>query len=101
MGKRKVELHVTFEAVYKVDGEYIPEGEVTALEEMTLVIPNMDTKFVVLPKVLEGVTDRVMAQLDTMVADYYRKQAEEKKRQEAEQLRPSFWGNGTIKESAG
>jgi hypothetical protein len=42
-----------------------------------------------------------MAQLDTMVADYYRKQAEEKKRQEAEQLRPSFWGNGTIKESAG
>lgn len=57
---RKIRLKVSFEASYEGD-ELIPWSESTVTEEVELVMPGMDTKYVVLPKVLEGVTDRVIS----------------------------------------
>lgn len=101
MAKGKIVLTIDFQAVFQRDDEYIPESEVTALEQVSLVIPGMDSKFVVLPKVLEGVTDKVITQLNAMVADYYRKKAEQEKREAEEKLRPSFWSNGATLEKVG
>lgn len=93
MSKGKIILNIEFVAMFQKSDEYIPEDEVTATEQVSLVIPGMDSKFVVLPKVLEGVTDKVITQLNSMVGEYYRKKAEEEKRQAEEQMRPSFWSN--------
>lgn len=98
MAKGKIILSIEFVALFQKDDEYIPQDEVTATERVSLVIPGMDSKFVVLPKVLEGVTDKVITQLNSMVSDYYRKKAEEAKRQAEEQMRPSFWSNGVTLE---
>lgn len=101
MAKGKIVLNIEFVAVFQKDDEFIPTDEVTATEQVSLVIPGMDSKFVVLPKVLEGVTDKVITQLNAMVADYYRKKAEQEKREADEKLRPSFWGNGATLERVG
>lgn len=98
MSKKSIELRVTFEAVYKSSDEYIPADEVTATQEVVLQIPGMESKFVVLPKVLEGVTDRVITELNAMVADYYRKQAEEKKLAAELAMCPTLWSNGRAEE---
>ena len=98
MSKKSIELRVTFEAVYKSSDEYIPADEVTSVEEMTLTIPHIDSKFVVLPKVLEGITDRAITALGAMVSEYYRKQAEEKKLTAELAIRPTLWSNGKAEE---
>lgn len=98
MAKGKIVLNIEFVAVFQKDDEFIPVDEVTATEQVSLVIPGMDSKFVVLPKVLEGVTDKVITQLNGMVGEWYRKKAEEEKRRKEEEIRPSFWSNGATLE---
>lgn len=73
--KRKIRLIVTFQAIYQ-GPEVIPFEFAETTEEIELVIPGLDTKFVVLPKVLEGVTDRVISNHNEQIATYFAKQRE-------------------------
>lgn len=103
MAKKKIELKVNFEAIIVnnvTDGDYIPSDEVFAEESITLTMPVLDTKYVVLPKVLEGVTDRVIAELNGKYSEFLQKKAAEEKRRREEAVQPSFWRNGERVDSA-
>lgn len=83
--KRQIVLEVTFKAIALSD-EYIPESTM-AEETVTLVMPNLDNKFVVFPKVLEGVTIGVIRNHQENVRSFLSKKAEEeRRRREYEQM---------------
>ena len=73
---RKIKLVVTFKAVYQGD-EYVPYEYAETKEEMELVIPGLDPKFVVLPKILEGITDKVISAHNEQIAIYFNKKMAE------------------------
>lgn len=73
--KRKIRLIVTFQAIYQ-GPDIIPNEYAVTTEEIELVIPGLDTKFVVLPKVLEGVTDKVISTHNEQISIYFAKQIE-------------------------
>lgn len=90
---RKIRLAIRFEATYEGD-EMIPWAESHVEEEMVLVIPGMDNKFVVLPKVLEGITDRVISEHNSRVSAYLRQKVEEEKARGQLKLFDSLRVNG-------
>lgn len=83
--KRQIVLEVTIRAI-STSEEYIPQS--TAAEEVVmLTIPNMEYKFVVFPKVLEGLTISVIKAHQDNVRSYLSEKAdEERKRNEYAQL---------------
>lgn len=85
MVKKQIELSVKFEAFIRSDDEHVPMSEVFAENAITLIIPVMDTKYTVFPKVLEGVTERVIDELNAQYVEWLRQKLEEKKRNEEEQ----------------
>lgn len=91
MSKKRIELSVIFVATYIDPDNDIPADQSAASEEMQLTLPNLDSKFVVLPKVLEGITERVIKEMDGKVMDFYRQKAEKEKQRKQEMQRPSFW----------
>jgi hypothetical protein len=83
MDKRRIALLVTFVASYVGDDQELEE--LTTVEETaSLVIPQLDDKFVVFPKVLEGVTAQVIAAHNSKVygilEERARKEKEERER---------------------
>ena len=102
MAKRQMRLTVTFRVEYEGDDkEMLLESDTMIAEETAaLVIPQMEDKFVVLPKVLEGVTSSVIAKHNGLIREFYdRKNAREK--EEAEKKRMLFpeFSNGHAKYS--
>lgn len=94
MSKKQIRLHVEFTATYFDPDNPIPYDESEATLATDLAIPVIDPKFIVFPKVLEGITDQVVTELKAKVADFHRKQFEEEKRRKEEAQQPSFWRNG-------
>lgn len=61
MSKRQIKLTVTFKAEYVSDEVDVEMAEASEVQETTtLTIPQLDDKYVVFPKVLEGVTTQVI-----------------------------------------
>lgn len=86
---RKIVLEVTFRAVSESD-EYIP-SDTMAEETVMLTIPNLESKYVVFPKVLEGVTIGVIRSHLAKVSAYLnKKDAEERRRREFEQMQLTY-----------
>lgn len=73
--KRKTRLIVTFQAIYQ-GPEDIQFEYAETTEQLELVIPGLDTKFVVLPKVLEGITDRVISTHNDQISAWLARQIE-------------------------
>ena len=94
MSKRKIKLVVTFKAVYQGD-EYVPFEYAETKEEMELVIPGLDPKFVVLPKILEGITDKVISAHNEQIAIYFNKKMAE----ELQSGQLGLFATGKVKES--
>lgn len=90
--RRHIALSVTFRATVIGGDEYIPDS--TAAEEsVVLTLPMIDPKFAVFPKVLEGVTLGVMESLKDNVRSYLdKREAEEKRRKEYEQMGLRYQG---------
>ena len=84
MTKRQIELTVRFEAIIRGGEEHVPMTEVCAENSITLMMPIMDTKYAVFPKVLEGVTERVIDELNSQYAAWLQKKREEEKRKKEE-----------------
>jgi len=78
MAKQQIALVVTFQAAYMGDDRDMPD-DTTVEETVSLIIPQMDEKFVVFPKVLEGVTDQVIKIHRAKVNDYLAKKATEER----------------------
>lgn len=78
MSKRQIALTVTFVARYVGEDEELQEvtEELDAEESIALVIPELDPKNVVLPKVLEGVTIAVIEAHQRNINKFYREKAE-------------------------
>lgn len=92
MSSRKIQLTVSITAMVVGGDDYIPESTAST-EEVTIALPNMDNKFVVFPKIIEGATLGVIRNLQSNVGVYLdKKRAEEKKRREIEQLRLQYPG---------
>lgn len=89
--KRKIRLIVTFQAIYQ-GPDHIPFEHAETTEQVDLVIPGMDTKFVVLPKVLEGVTDRVISNHNEQISIYFARQRE----LERDKGQLALWNNGKV-----
>lgn len=99
MARQQIALVVTFQAAYVGDDHDVPD-ETTVEETMSLIIPQMEEKFVVLPKVLEGVTDRVIKAHRARMDEYRsKKAAEERARKERAKMFPGF-SEEDIKEAA-
>lgn len=94
--KRQINLRVTFTAIIEDDGAFIPSDEVFAENTIELKTPVLDAKFVVFPKLLEGVTDSVITELREKYGMYLQKKAEEKKRTEEESR--FLWNQARIDE---
>lgn len=89
MGKQQIALVVTFTAQYMGEDEELLDvaDSLVAEETVSLIIPQMEDKFVVLPKVLEGVTSAVISEHQKKIGDFRtKKREEEKKRQERESM---------------
>lgn len=97
MSKRQINLRVTFTAIIEDDGAYIPADEVFAENTVALTTPVLDPKFVIFPKVLEGVTDSVISELREKYSLYLQKKADEKKRQEEEKR--FLWNQSRLAET--
>lgn len=86
---RKIILEVTFRAESQSD-EYIP-ADTMAEETVMLTIPNLESKYVIFPKVLEGVTIGVIRSHLAKVGAYLNKiEADERRRREFEQLQIAY-----------
>lgn len=85
---KTIRLDVQFTATISDTDEPIPHEYSEAAEVVTLVFPKLEAKYVVFPKVLEGMTDRIIGQLQEKMAAYYAKE-EERLRQAA--MRPSLF----------
>lgn len=96
MAKRQINLRVSFTAIIEDDGAYIPSDEVFAENTVELTTPVLDAKFVVFPKLLEGVTDAVITELREKYSLYLQKKAEEKKRLEEEKR--FLWNQARLEE---
>lgn len=59
MAKQQISLNITFQASYLGDDPDVPDST-TVEENLTLIIPAIEEKYVVLPKVLEGITTQVI-----------------------------------------
>lgn len=81
-------LSITIHATYKGE-EYVP-GTCDVSETVTLEIPVMDPKYVVLPKVLEGATTSVIEKHKSNVSTHLAKQRKE----EEERRNMHLWENG-------
>lgn len=89
MSKRQIALTVTFMAQYVGEDEELVEvaEKLQAEETVALVIPELDSKYVVLPKVLEGVTCNVIAAHQRNINKYYiDKATKEKEARERERM---------------
>lgn len=96
MAKHTV-LTIQFRA-QTIDSENPIPAETAAEERVSLTIPSMESKYVVLPKVLEGVTDRVMTEHRNKVSAYLNKKAAEEARRR-EWRKAGLWaGNGEPEE---
>jgi predicted RNase H-like nuclease (RuvC/YqgF family) len=84
MAKKQIELNVKFEAVIRSEDEHVPVTEVFAENGITLLMPVMDTKYAVFPKILEGVTERVIDELNAQYGAWLQKKHEEEKRKKEE-----------------
>lgn len=100
MSNKQIELTVTFQATYRDHEDPVPASEVTAVNNVQLLIPFLDSKFVVFPKMLEGVTDRVITELGALVAEYYRRKTEQEKAEQEEAFRPSLFRTSPAYEEA-
>lgn len=90
MARRHIRLEVTIRAVVQGGDEYIPEST-AAYDTVTVDIPGMDKRFVVFPKVIEGATQNVIAELHANVGSYLnKKDLEERRRKEFEQMQMTY-----------
>lgn len=91
MSKRQIALTVMFTAQYVGEDEELLEvaEQLDAEETVALVIPELDDKYVVLPKVLEGVTCSVIAAHQRNINKYYIDKAA-KEKEEAERKKMLF-----------
>lgn len=90
MAKRHIELQVTLRAVVRGGDEYIPEST-AAEEEVVISMPNMDNKYVVFPKIIEGATLGVIRNLQANVSGYLnKKDLDERRRKEFEQMQMTY-----------
>lgn len=71
-------------------------NEVFAENTVSMSTPVLDPKFMVFPKVLEGVTESVITELRQRMAEYMAKEADKKKRQEEE--KKFLWNQSHISE---
>lgn len=89
MGKQQIALVVTFTAQYMGEDEELLEvaDSLVAEETVSLIIPQMEDKFVVLPKVLEGVTSAVISEHQGKIGKFRAaKLEEERKKRERESM---------------
>jgi hypothetical protein len=94
MGKPKIELTVTIIARY-VGDEVMPASTIVE-ETVSLIIPRMDDKFVVFPKVLEGATLSVIEEHSKRVQDWEAEQDKQKRQaQERAKMLPFPERNGS------
>lgn len=85
MAKRQIILDVIITATSRSE-DYIP-SDTAATESVTLIIPSMEDKFVVFPKILEGATLNVIKSHQAKMSAYLNKKAdEERKRREYAQV---------------
>lgn len=89
--KRSIRLDVHFVATISDPGNPIPHEFNEANETISIEIPVLDPKFVVFPKMLEGVTDRVISQLHEKVAAWHAKKAKEEERLRRAAVRPPLF----------
>lgn len=88
MSKRRIELTVRFVACYVGDDAEL-EAETVVEETTSLVIPQLDDKFVVFPKVLEGITAQVIEAHNKKVFDVpIERDRKEKEEREREKMLP-------------
>ncbi len=88
---RTIRLDVQFVATIHDTAEAIPVEFREATDAVTIVVPVLDPKYVVFPKMLEGVTDRVISQLHEKVAAYYAKKRQEEQRLRDAAMRPTLF----------
>ena len=88
---KTIRLDVQFTATISDTDEHIPHEYSEATEVVTLVFPKLDAKYVVFPKVLEGMTDRIIGQLQEKMAAYYAKKAKEEERLRQAAMRPPLF----------
>lgn len=88
---KTIRLDVQFTATISDTDEHIPLEFNHANEVVTVVLPMLDAEYVVFPKMLEGVTDRVISQLHTKLSAWYTKKAKEEERLRQAAMRPPLF----------
>lgn len=84
MSGKTIELTVNFTARIRSQDEHVPTSEVYGQESITITMPILDTRYTVFPKVLEGVTNRVIAELNARYSEWLHVQQQEAERQAEE-----------------
>lgn len=96
MTKRQIVLQVNFTALIEDDDIHIPPSEVFSANTVTLTMPVLDPKFVIFPKLLEGVTDSVVTELRAKYSQYLHKKEMERKKEEEE--KKFMWNQPPLEE---
>lgn len=97
MAKKQIILQVNFTAIIEDDDVHVPASEVFSQSTVSLTMPVLDPKFVVFPKLLEGVTDSVVTELRMKYSSYLQKKDLERKKVEEEKR--FLWNQPDLDES--